>query len=341
MSKKHALEWAEYISLGFACTGLIAATVYQQVAYAAIPLMINLPIGLTNRQRLDRRIREISTQVLPSLTQNSDYKIENLSKDLIDLKRLYLELDTNHQSLRDRDLNLNVLEQQLSILTHQIVKFEQKSLEVESNITTLLDRSIDEGIDRFNKIIQENQKNLYYELVIDRAGSRQVLIDSLQQAEDQIVIICPWVSGYVIREIDTYIEAALERNVKVSIGWGHLNDTRTYRAESNDLYNNLNRNNLLKLNRQQWKYGGIPILEKMQIKYQDRLTLKVIGTHEKFLVCDRKMAMIGSHNFLTSGESSPERELGLKTNDPYIIDLLIARFNQPNIHEIYGSDGLN
>lgn len=36
--------------------------------------------------------------------------------------------------------------------------------------------------------------------------------------------------------------------------------------------------------------------------------------------------MIGSHNFFSSGDKSQEREVGLWTNDPYIIDSLIKRF---------------
>jgi phosphatidylserine/phosphatidylglycerophosphate/cardiolipin synthase-like enzyme len=56
------------------------------------------------------------------------------------------------------------------------------------------------------------------------------------------------------------------------------------------------------------------------------MNLKLLGTHEKFLVCDRTFAMIGSHNFLTSNCHSTEREIGLKTNDKNIIENLIRRF---------------
>ena len=58
------------------------------------------------------------------------------------------------------------------------------------------------------------------------------------------------------------------------------------------------------------------------------LTLKVLGTHEKFLVCDRKFAMLGSHNYLTSHTNSSERELGLKTDSPELIDKLIELFDR-------------
>jgi phosphatidylserine/phosphatidylglycerophosphate/cardiolipin synthase-like enzyme len=58
------------------------------------------------------------------------------------------------------------------------------------------------------------------------------------------------------------------------------------------------------------------------------LNLKVLGTHEKFLVCDRRFAMIGSHNFMSSGASSSEREVGIKTDSPETIDKLIELFDR-------------
>ena len=369
MSKKHPLELAEYISLGFSCTGLIAAAVSQQVAYAAIPLMMSLPIGLTNRQRLDRRIREVTSQVLPatqdahtksiaqiehqigqisnrvtevssvnssteSITQANQLEILNIQNQTVQLNELVINLQ---QIIRPQ----NELEQQIRNLQHQILQLAQNPLETRANIVSLLDRSIAERVDELNRNIQETNPNFYYELVVDRSGSRRVLIESLEQANDRILIICPWISDFVIREIKSHIEAALRRNVKISIGWGHLSDTQSSGYRKNNQYDKLNRDDLLRLNRQGWKYGGIPILEKIQNDYPNLLTLKVIGTHEKFLIADNNLAMLGSHNFLTSGESSAERELGLKTNDSHIIGQLITRFNQPNISEIHSLSNLN
>ncbi|MBD0314746.1 MAG: hypothetical protein ICV86_18455, partial [Microcoleus sp. T3-bin5] len=66
-------------------------------------------------------------------------------------------------------------------------------------------------------------------------------------------------------------------------------------------------------------------------KYSDRFKLKLLGTHEKFLVSDNRFAMLGSHNFLTSGVSKREREIGLRTNDSRIIEGLIERFDSAPI----------
>jgi phosphatidylserine/phosphatidylglycerophosphate/cardiolipin synthase-like enzyme len=64
----------------------------------------------------------------------------------------------------------------------------------------------------------------------------------------------------------------------------------------------------------------------MQATYPNRIHLKVLGTHEKFLVCDNSWALITSHNFLTSGASQRAREVGLSTDDKNIIASLINRF---------------
>ena len=109
---------------------------------------------------------------------------------------------------------------------------------------------------------------------------------------------------------------ALERGVSIDIDWGHLKDVNNDRSR-------LSKVELLKSGKQKWLYDAVPTLEELQAEYSNLLTLKVLGTHEKFLVCDRKFAILGSHNYLTSHTSSNERELGLKTDSPELIDKLI------------------
>jgi phosphatidylserine/phosphatidylglycerophosphate/cardiolipin synthase-like enzyme len=115
------------------------------------------------------------------------------------------------------------------------------------------------------------------------------------------------------------MRAALKRGVSIEIGWGHLKDVDNNRAY-------LSQAELLKSN--DWHYNALPGLSELQIEYDRLLQLKVLGTHEKFLVCDRQFAMLGSHNYLTSDTKSSEREVGLKTDNPEIIDKLIELFDR-------------
>jgi formylglycine-generating enzyme required for sulfatase activity len=81
-------------------------------------------------------------------------------------------------------------------------------------------------------------------------------------------------------------------------------------------------------------YTGIPILEELQKKYPEQLCLYVLGTHEKFLVVDESYGFIGSHNFLTSDDSSTEREIGIHTNNLDVIKELLNNFNEASAKSI-------
>lgn len=56
----------------------------------------------------------------------------------------------------------------------------------------------------------------------------------------------------------------------------------------------------------------------------------MLYTHQKYLVCDDKFAMIGSHNFLTSNPKgysyNRDAEAGIRTDDPIFIKNIIERY---------------
>ena len=87
----------------------------------------------------------------------------------------------------------------------------------------------------------------------------------------------------------------LNRNCRIDIGWGHLSD----------------RSRLGK----GWRYDALKDLRQLERDYPNQFRLKLLGNHEKFLVCDRTFAMLGSHNMLTSSVQSAEQELGIRTTD--------------------------
>jgi len=148
-----------------------------------------------------------------------------------------------------------------------------------------------------------------YELIFDRAGSCSVMSEALKTAQQQVIIVCPWLTHYGVQEwVSQQLERLLSRNVRVKIGWGRLEDLEQGKTDNS------------------FWYGALPKLRQLQHNYPEMLQLKALGTHEKYLVCDRQFAMLGSHNVLTSGVSSTEREVGLRTTDSRIIQGLINRF---------------
>jgi phosphatidylserine/phosphatidylglycerophosphate/cardiolipin synthase-like enzyme len=138
-------------------------------------------------------------------------------------------------------------------------------------------------------------------------------IEALDEAQDRLIIICPWLSEYAIdTELREKFEALLKRKGRIAIGWGHLQDlTRglTHRDVEPKGF-----------------YSALPKLKALGYTFPDQVELKPLGTHEKYFVCDEEFAVIGSHTVLTSGINRQDRGLGLRTDDFQIISDLIQRF---------------
>lgn len=82
-----------------------------------------------------------------------------------------------------------------------------------------------------------------------------------------------------------------------------------------------------------WRYDAIRELTNLENQHKGQFNLRLVGTHEKVLVCDEEFAMVGSHNFLTSYPGD-KREFGLKTTDKNIISGLINRFEKTRSVEV-------
>jgi phosphatidylserine/phosphatidylglycerophosphate/cardiolipin synthase-like enzyme len=134
-----------------------------------------------------------------------------------------------------------------------------------------------------------------YDLVWDADDSHSVLIEALEKACDRLILVNPWLTEYVFdKDLLTLIEQVLnDPKVNIDIGWGRWADVKGDNTTK------------IFLNRAEFKkilpyYSALPAIERLEKKYPNQLRLKMLYTHQKYLVCDDKFAMIGSHNFLTS-----------------------------------------
>ncbi|WP_373542047.1 phospholipase D-like domain-containing protein [Chamaesiphon sp.] len=230
------------------------------------------------------------------------------------------ELDTSLGALHDYNLGLNNrIDNYQQYEIAEIIDALVSAKQLDTLIQQEVNRSSLEQLDLIKQILP---KKYNYNLVYGREESRQVFLDALPQSQERLILVCPWLTNYAIDpDVRDLIINALERGVSIDIGWGHLKDVNNDRSR-------LSKAELLKPGKQKWLYNAIPLLDKLQAEYPNLLNLKVLGTHEKFLVCDRKFAMLGSHNYLTSHTHSSERELGLKTDSPELIDKLIELFDR-------------
>ena len=223
------------------------------------------------------------------------------------------DMDASLGDLHDYSLRLNnrienYLQQDRSEIVDLVISDEQIHYLIKQEIGS-----------QFELVKQALPPNCQYDLICGRGESRQVFLEALQQSQERLILVCPWLTNYAIdADVRELMRAALERGVSIEIGWGHLKD-----VDNNRSY--LSQAELLKSN--EWSYNAIPWLLELQTEYSHLLHLKVLGTHEKFLVCDRQFAMLGSHNYLTSNTKSSEREVGLKTDSPELIDKLIKLFD--------------
>jgi phosphatidylserine/phosphatidylglycerophosphate/cardiolipin synthase-like enzyme len=159
------------------------------------------------------------------------------------------------------------------------------------------------------------------EIVKGRAASRVILLDALDQARERLIITSPWLSKRSIDEdILLRMTALLDRGCYLSIGWGYSHDIRGLHPNGKIISVTSESQCLIQADSAR-NYDAYPDLAKLRNQYPDLLELKLLGTHEKYLICDRRFALIGSHNVLSSRETLyAPRETGWKTNDPSLID---------------------
>jgi len=301
---------------------------------------------------------------LANLTERLDQvPITAFQQQLTEVKDLVEDLDASSADLHDRTRNLARMQQDLKALQHITCSLDEKTTQLESRIDKFesigqqldnlqqltvgyisaddfdglraklsqdlaaqVETTIDGRVAQLNNLLKEIQPKYEYRLVCDRSQSRALLLKAAKEAKERLILVCPWLHWGIrwnhSELLDHFHTLLGKPNCSIDIGWGHYYDIENdkIRYSPTSLRQSLVTHCKM--------YTALPQLEKLEKDYPEQFKLKLLGTHEKFLVCDSEWAMIGSHNFLSSGDKSQEREVGLWTNDPYIIDSLIKRFDQ-------------
>jgi len=247
--------------------------------------------------------------MLNSLVTQLQAEVQNLDQRQ---KQLQAQQKTLDGHFNDSSKTLTLLHTQLNDVT---TIFGELGSEIEDQVEASVLRWTEQINDRLLQI-----RPFDYRLVFDRPGSRTELMKALQQTQKHLILVCPWPTIWGIdSQVFKKLEVLLKQNVSIQIGWGCQKDIDKLKNGTGTI-------------RQRLKsysdyYNALPQLEILEQEYPCQFKMKLLGTHEKFLVCDRSWAMIGSHNFLTSDDRKPEREAGLFTNDPRLIEDLISRFH--------------
>lgn len=275
----------------------------------------------TTIESFQQEISRLEAAVFSNLKTKPQHPRLNLNAIDSSIKKIELRL-----SCLDRDLSIPNFSERISKIEGAIEKQAHELIETvtsaeifESYIQTKIDKSITHQLELITKVFPNDYS---YNLVQGRGESRQIFLEAIRTAETSLILVCPWLAYGIDDEAKELIKSALAKKVSIDIGWGHLGDVNNQRPL-------LSEENLLNSNKAQaWGgYSTFDWLNELQSAYPTLLTLRILGTHEKFLVCDRTFAMIGSHNFMSSGATSDERELGLKTDNPEIVNKLIKLFD--------------
>lgn len=274
-------------------------------------------------------------------------KFVQMPEQLEAVEQLFAELDEKTTALDERTHNLTQTVQRLSFRLHertghldnmltslrQLVTECVKTGDFQGVLSTLseqitgqVDTAVEQRLAGINQLLKEILPQYEYKLVYDRRESRACVLKAVRESQERLILVCPWLHWGILwnnEELLSYLHVILqERNGFIDIGWGHRSEINSHQIR--DLSGSIRTR--LKAHFKP-KYDALNYLENLERDYHNQFKLKLLGTHEKFLVCDRSWAMLGSHNFLSSGDNSNERELGLLTNDPRIVANLISRFD--------------
>ncbi|MBD2292101.1 hypothetical protein H6G06_01055 [Anabaena sphaerica FACHB-251] len=158
MSKRQWLEISEYVCLGLSVLGTIAATVTQQMVYAAVPLAISIALNLANRPRFNHSQSQQQIEQLQASLQNITDKFYQVQETM----------DTSNQRLQQ----IEVWRQQLSQIIDQEIEISinQRLEKIEiwkQQSSQFIDQKIDISIQKlsteinhFNQQIQDINNRL-------------------------------------------------------------------------------------------------------------------------------------------------------------------------------------
>jgi phosphatidylserine/phosphatidylglycerophosphate/cardiolipin synthase-like enzyme len=135
------------------------------------------------------------------------------------------------------------------------------------------------------------------DIIFGRSGSRSSLLKAIDEAKERLIIVCPWLSLRSINdELLLKFIALLTQGIHIDIGWGYKYDIGKIITMSSD--------GRPTITADAWQnYSALPTLHKLQAHYPNQFHLKLMGTHGKYWICDRKFAYVGSHNVLSSNTS--------------------------------------
>ncbi|MCM1982986.1 phospholipase D-like domain-containing protein [Lyngbya confervoides] len=339
------LEWS---AVGASVVGVGASAATQQFLYAVAPMAVAIALGSRRRHRQERQIQRLLAQTntlvvasnslaarldqapqpqpgqQDSLVQALD-RLTFLEAETEGLRDRLFQMDDAVEWLqsaledREQSAQLEELRRHQKSMTESLHQLNRDQVELRQENQ----KQFEDHLQAINVLLRQSLPTTKTELIYDRQASRAALIEALQRAEDRLILVCPWIAKWGFNdELMHLLRQALQRQVRIDVGWRKLSDLRNACPHSGQRWAVKHPSQALTGK----FYASLGQLYQLEREFQPLMSLKLLGTHEKYLVCDRRFALLGSHNFLTSGGQSQERELGIWTDDAQLIQTLIDRY---------------
>lgn len=210
-SKRHWLEYAEYVFLAASVAGLFAATVFQEVSYAVAPVVISLVLNLANRQRLEWQTRVNHATTVERLNHHRN-AVEQLNEQL---KTAIQSLATANSQLLIEESALETTPQLKSMVSaiknlRQRQKILEKAIKLIQAELTMISQQFKhrpelEQIESLTKVIIDLQEFINQLPQWGTLQQRQ-LLELQQKVEDSLERL-----SQEIAEIPHQVEGAVQR----------------------------------------------------------------------------------------------------------------------------------
>ncbi|MGG6296489.1 tetratricopeptide repeat protein [Leptolyngbya sp. AN02str] len=202
-----------------------------------------------------------------------------------------------------------------------------------------LEATVQRELLAINQQLLRHKVGPQYEFVVDFASpaamtgqsltnglpsSRTVLEAALEQSQERLVLVLPWLNHDGIDHgLVSKMQAFLAQGKRLDLGWCHHADRTTERflAPINQRWQiyPLEQSNL---------HHTLKTFLELKRSHPNALQFKILGTRENFLVADRAYAVLGVDEALAGMATLPNMTLKLKTTDSELVQQLIHQFDE-------------
>jgi hypothetical protein len=225
--------------------------------------------------------------------------------------------------------NIDRLDERVDLLEQQYQGTVQPQIQrLAYTMRQMRDNSPQKWIEQIDHRLEQV---LPYQYQVSQNDRTDLLFKAIREANDRLIIVTPWLPNKPqLPRFLAVLAEALEQNLFVSIGWG----------DRLDIGKGANCSRPIVLKDGGWRYqpehdpegfyGALPELLRLRKRYK-RLHLKLIGTREKLIVCDRSWALLGGQHFLCDIGGHGANDPGLFTTDKKIVAEISQRFNTAKV----------